>query len=395
MRSLALLHVSWKALLRRWVACLLTVAAALVSVGGAILLSRLTVRQEESLQAMIEQTKILCVVTDQRGGNSANLGVASAYVDVLIHGRHEQGSDLDQYVTDVSARALCACDIPSGTMLSRITAFSADPALTAAEGGSVQLEAGWTEDVLRTNALVCLIPESMKKNLTPDENGVYTVRVQEHDGVSGDLTVIGTVSGHVGDTIYCPFFTLLYTEEYSRSVPVANCSFAVKDNTKLEETREKIYETYFVVPEETQRVDPFAPPGVVIQDALYLETLARLRANLNLLLHLQPVLLILSACIGFFVSYLTTRRRISEFAVMRSLGMRARRLVGLVMLEQTFLVLLGGILGLGAGWLLGSGMDRRAALSAAALAALYLLGACAAVLQLQRLQLMKLLRAEE
>ena len=109
---------------------------------------------------------------------------------------------------------------------------------------------------------------------------------------------------------------------------------------------------------------------------------------------LLPVLVVLCGGIGFLAGFLTARGRIREFAVMRCLGVKRRRIFSLVLWEHALLTAAGALAGLLtlplAGELSGGLLLRTALLLAA-----YLAGAAAAVGGITRVNVMKLLREEE
>ena len=94
----------------------------------------------------------------------------------------------------------------------------------------------------------------------------------------------------------------------------------------------------------------FTPIGAVkftltVYDSLYFELLARVRQNIAFVEAIAPVLYLMSVCIGVVVSFLLTRRRIPEFAVMRSTGVNRRDLFFAALLEQGILCAAGAVLG--------------------------------------------------
>jgi ABC-type antimicrobial peptide transport system permease subunit len=55
----------------------------------------------------------------------------------------------------------------------------------------------------------------------------------------------------------------------------------------------------------------------------------------------MSIMLVVSGIIGFILSYLLTRHRLHEFAVMRSLGAKRRQVYSAFFLEQFILFLIG------------------------------------------------------
>mgnify|MGYP003471707640 CR=1 FL=1 len=110
---------------------------------------------------------------------------------------------------------------------------------------------------------------------------------------------------------------------------------------------------------------------------------------------LLPLMLVLMGCIGFFASYMTTRSRRKEFAVMRCLGMNQRKIFAIVFFEQAVLAILGGGIGIGAGWLLDAVLESGAMVKAALVIAVFLVGAAIAAIRVTSVNVMKLMKVED
>lgn len=380
------LELLWR---RRGASILLMIVAALGVFVSAVLYS-LTARQEAALAELEENARIQCVVTNAQGQRSGDLGMVSAFVDMLMGLRHERGCYMDEYVRDVRARATLPLKEPEGMDLRRILSFDSDGALSAVEGASVQMLDGWEEAAFRTSERVCLIPEGLEAQTRPD--GTRCVTATTEDGVSVDLQVIGIVSGGPRDIIWCPFY-IQRQEGISEAFPVESCSFAIGDNARLEECRAAIYET-FVEP-RLSNVGDSLTFGVLVQDETYLATMEEFHSNLSLLRLLLPVLMVLCGGISFFAAYLSTRGRVREFAVMRSLGMKRGRVFLLVFEEQVLLTAAGALVGGLAGLLLEGGFSGGALAWAGTSLAVFWAGAAAAVGTMTRVNVMELMKTEE
>jgi ABC-type antimicrobial peptide transport system permease subunit len=81
--------------------------------------------------------------------------------------------------------------------------------------------------------------------------------------------------------------------------------------------------------------------AVVIDDKALADGLLSIRQHLSFLNLIIPIMLLLSGLIGFILSYLLTRNRLPEFAVMRSLGSKKIQVYLAFFLEQFFLLLIG------------------------------------------------------
>ena len=112
-------------------------------------------------------------------------------------------------------------------------------------------------------------------------------------------------------------------------------------------------------------------------------------------LALAFLLMVLTCGIGFFSGYLATRGRRKEFAVMRCLGMKPRKIFAIVFEEQAILALLGGVAGLTLGIVLEGGVTSTALAKAGILTAVFLIGAAIAVLHVTRVNTMELMKVED
>lgn len=379
------LRVLWR---RRRASALLALVAAIATF-SVLVLHNLTSRQEKALTQTIADTTIQCVVTDAKGSGTNNLQMFSAFVEMLMGYRHERDCYLDTYVKNVRALNRSDLDWPKGYTLRRILSIDSDSALSDASGAAVILDEGWTEEVFQTNANVCLVPQGMETQTSDD--GTEWLSVQ-FGGSTVEMQVVGRITGGPANSIYCPFFMPL---EKGTSVAflVESCSFDIRDNRTLQESKEAIYQ-YFVEPKLGNRIDGLTF-GVLVQDEAYLNMLSEIKANVALLRMLLPILLILGGCIGFFACYLTTHGRIKEFAVMRCLGIKRRTVFFLVFEEQMILSLLGTVLGLCGGFLLEHAFYAAAMIRVGMMAGLFLAGTAIAALQLTSVNVMKLMKVED
>lgn len=380
----ALAGVMLRALLRRWTASLLLVAVAAAGALSAMVLQNLTIRQEKALDNTIANTTISCTVTNATGTDSGNLQMLSAFVEMLEGKRRLRECYLDDYVKNVRAKAKLPLEEPAGTALCRILSVDSDSALSPAEGADVQFFDGWTEASLRGTEQICLVPAQMADGdgfLTISDNADETVR----------LKIVGTVTNGPENVIYCPYF-MPWEEGSSLAFQTDSCSFDIRDNRKLEESKAYIYE-WFVQPGLSNQIDGMTF-GVLVHDEIYQKGIQELQANLSMLHLLLPVLIVICGDIGFFASFLATRGRTGEFAVMRCIGMPRSRIFRQIMGELTLLALPGAVLGTAGGILLEGEIQTGALLYAAGMTGVFLLGAAIAALRVTGVNVMKLMKVE-
>lgn len=381
----ALAGVTLIAMLRRRTASLLLAAVAAACAFSAIILRDLTVRQENALDNTIANTTISCTVTNAKGTDSGNLQMLSAFVEMLEGKRRLRGCYLDDYVKNVRAKAEMPLEQPAGATLRRILSVDSDPALSQAEGVCVQFFDGWEDASLRGTEQICLVPSDMLA-------GEEYITVAADMGEAVHLRIIGTVTNGPSNVIYCPYF-MPWAEGISVAFLTDSCSFDIRDNRKLAESKTYIYD-WFVRPKLSNQIDGVTF-GVLVHDEIYQKNISELQANLSMLRILLPFLIVLCGGIGFFTSFLATRGRTKEFAVMRCLGMKRSKIFGLVMAELTVPTFTGAFFGVTSGILLEGALQTSAVLNAALMTVVFLLGSAAAVLRITGINVIKLMKAED
>ena len=381
----ALVGVTLIAVLRRWIASLLLVAVAATGAFSTMVLQNLTIRQETALSNTIANSTISCTVTDAKGTDSGNLQMFSAFVEMLEGKRRLRGCYLDDYVKNVRAKAEMPLEKPAEASLRRILSIDSDPTLSQVEGASVLFFDDWTEESLRGLEQICLVPSDMVT-----EDGFITISADMEEPVR--LKIIGTVTNGPSNVIYCPYF-MPWDEGISVAFLTDSCSFDIRNNQNLEESKEYIYE-WFVQPNLSNQIDGMTF-GVLVHDETYQKNIAEIQANLSMLRLLLPILIVICGCIGFFASFLATRGRTKEFAVMRCIGLRQSKIFGLVMAELTVLAFIGTFLGIASGILLEGEIQTSALMNAALMTGIFLLGSAIAALRITSVNVMKLMKGED
>ena len=254
------------------------------------------------------------------------------------------------------------------------------------EGAKIELYEGWDESILATDQRVCLIPVE-EVEMWPD--GV--VKVMRADGYSQELTIIGTITNGPGSVYYTPL-NMSWSDESHVIVHIESCSFNIRDNARLDEIKTALYEVFM---EPKLSNDLSVGYGLIVNDESYLATLDEINSNISMLRILLPVLMVLVGCIGFFASYMTTRSRQKEFAVMRCLGMNQRKIFSIVFFEQTVLAMLGGGTGIGIGWIMDGVMESGALAKAGLVIVVFLIGAAIATIRVTSVNVMKLMKVED
>ena len=391
-KSHPLVAITLKTLWRRKGSSIILTVVMLVAVLANIILYGLQIRQEAAISEMVANTQIRCTVTNAKGSDVDDLGVGSFYVDMLVGLRHSRDCFLDEYVKDVRAFAREKLAVPAGASVCRIYSRDSDPDLQAINGGSVSFYDDWSEDCLTGSEFVCLVTEDLLPEAHSDSDGKTYITITRQGGTDTTLQIVGTVAGSMSRQIYCPFYTsLLYGE--SEAFDLVSCSFTIKDNRILEESKQALY-SYFVYPSSVAAND-YMTAGLLVHDEIYLQSLSKLESNLATLRVLLPALIIITGCVGFLSAYLTNRGRKKELAVMRCMGIKWRRVFLQVFLEQGLLAVFGCAMGMLLAVLLRETFSAGTWGQIAVLLTVDLLGAAIAALQISSVNVMKLMKVED
>jgi len=230
----------------------------------------------------------------------------------------------------------------------------------------VDFLSGYDFDSLRLQENVAIIPSKFAK-----ENGISlgdTIRITAWDIYDKyaicsviDLLVIGMYNQTwQSDVIYVPWI-MSYDHNYfvdfaypldpdmevdytwdtvwNEIIPrsVRSATFTLKNTEKLDYFREYLANQGY----SEAGIIKFIRTAVVIQDKNLEETKKTLDNYIKLMDTLIPVMYILFGIIGFIVSYLLIRNRVSELAIMRSMGAKKVYVFLSFFMEQLILFLIG------------------------------------------------------
>jgi len=224
-----------------------------------------------------------------------------------------------------------------------ISSTAADEMLNPLIGSYIDFFDGYDESIFRSGEYVCVVNETVFSGLDSDAP-VLPVAVQAADGkyVSAELRVVGIVYG-TGNTVYCPFWTaaeLGYKSDGEQTYTEVMNAF-ISDNRLIDEFKAAA-RGHFVTAGVIDNKRPFA---LMIFDGLFNDIVKNLRQNIRLIDIATPFIYSLSVCIGFVASFLLTRRRKPEFAIMRSIGISKQDVFFGALAEQIVLCLAGAAAG--------------------------------------------------
>ena len=321
--------------------CLLVVTVAFLLM---IMQSRLD-RQAAELENTYDQYPVLCTVSDATGAQTERLKIPPSIYRRCM----EKDGRLYPYIKDLTLRIemnyLAASmiggvplagntsdEVPTQTVygINRLAAearFSAD---------AVTFREGYSEESLKGDNLVCLIPQG-----EGEMPAAVTFYLQKNKYVR--LTVIGTYASSQTDAIYCPFLTVCNWITESGGIPYADSMyFLVADNRELNACKKEL-SRYFIEASQSISPDMLSEQAIIIDDALFTESVYVLERGILMFRITAAVLCVLSIGVSFLAAFLAIRGRRTEFAVMCSLG-KARAAVYMTALTEHLVFYAVGIL---------------------------------------------------
>lgn len=391
-----------KHILRSPAKSLAAVAAVLALMMLQSVLGYEAAAKNAAIEAAYTDMPVTCQVSSTTKASTDSLSIQSAYIVACtgVNGK------MTPYVKDVGLKLTLTylplegqtADTDAPAVLIGISLPDAAPDIR--EGASVTYGQGYDESIWQGEDAVCLVSPTLLETLglkmgdtltlDPEAGQVSGIAVPKDRTAA--LTVVGTVDGENPNAVYCPF-GLMETLYPSRGVLLySECLFfTIKDNRQIPAFKTEAARYFQIV--ERVRMYNSDRLSLTVYDSSFYTTLKTLRREAWLYETLLPFCYAISFGIGFLVSFLMTRVRKNELAVMRSLGTGKAGVFGTVFLEQALLCI-GGI-GLGMllfaicfGTLPDMGLCGIFALS-------YLLGCGICVYRMTRVNVMAVMMARE
>lgn len=311
-------------------------------------------REEESYQEVRRNVPVALHVSDLTGSTTENLAAPGWVADAMR-------IFLDNYVKDFEAKLniipsqLSVNGAPEYVIeLTGITSFAMAPELGQGSDGLVTWLEGFDESILRTEELVCLIPESMAPEKTQLSISVdicfESFYGNEQFVANRSFAVVGVHKNSTG--IYCPAAVVEdILRHLQRSVIYDRVGGVLIDNEKLEEFR-SASTRWFATPNPKGELTPweytaydYYPYALIIDDSQLVAAKEALESSIMMNKICALLVFILSAVAGFFLGFLIVRRRNKEIVLMRTMGTSNRSIYCSFTLEQMLCVILGIVLG--------------------------------------------------
>ena len=370
---------------------LIVPALALVLVMLIILMGSVRDRQTDGLEDVLNQYEVRVEVSDPVSSAVDGIRVSSRHIGLFTDG--EAWPSLAPLVKDVELRrslVMVGDGAPDGSLVG-VTSALADVSLSPVAGAYMVFFDGYGEDIFRTERRVCVVSESMYGALDPAAP-VLAVTVRSEAGpaepVEAELMVVGLTYG-AGNTVYCPFWTAsaLGSESDRESAYSELMSALIADNRRVDDFKAAA-RNHFVAA-GVVRDGQLDALSLTVYDGTFNEVIRSLRQNILIINIAAPFVYFISACIGFMASFLLTRRRKPEFAVMRSMGVGKADVFAGALAEQSVLCFAGVF----AGVLLFYAFSGRAVVAAPAVFMLcYSLGSALSAANAAGTDVLKILR---
>lgn len=405
---MAVLRYSLKAAYRRKGKSLIVIAVSLILVLFFTMYSRAITKHRDTLAELHDSIEVTGQITNHNGSASDDLSIregiireleASDFIGEYFYTRNLLllTEPLPQSDFEQQQRLLNnAGTLVGANTIAAISEFSS-PA-------DIQPDylAGYDKNLFSSKEKVCIISGDLLNSLNLQLGDTYQFFVAENANIArvnlphAELTlkIVGVYSGPVHMKAYCPWHTVTTAYQRLGIYPTwSSARFYLRNTLRLDEFRSLLSKLNFIDPQS----GIVAPDrlGFIINDRILSNVTSSVNGYIKFMTALYPVIYLLTAGIGFIVSYMLIRLRKPEFAIMRSLGTSGARTFLGFFWEQIFLSFLGTVVGL----LLTLAMTRTITASQAASVAgyllFYLLGATIALTVMSRTNVIQILTAKE
>lgn len=299
------------------------------------------------------------------------------------------GSDLYTWNLTLEINVLPITEVIGS--LTGLTFPEAYSGLSVEKGVVINYYEGYDAEIFMTGANVAIVSEDV---LAWADGGMLRVPVSARENAINEtiaeLEIIGTVSGVGQGMVFTPFATAsrLGVESDGRPQVTEILRARIADNNDLVAFKRDAMRTF-------SEVGVFFNEQVfsmTIFDAEFYDLTEALQQTVFFIDLLTPFVYFITVCVGFIASFLLTRRRTSEFAVMRSVGVNKESIFLMTLLEQGLLCAGGVVLGCAVFYLT---WDMLFISRPLVFLGCYLLGAILSAARAARTDVLRLLREKE
>lgn len=383
----------------------IVVAVSMVLVLFLTLYSTAIAQHEETLATLHENIRVTGQITNFDGSVTDNLDIPATIISLL------EASDF--LAEGLYSRNLCLLSeawVEMDTMALENKLNNAKKLVGVNTSEAIQVNVdlvnyleGYDENLFTTSERVCIASDDFMRDLNLELGDSYRFTVAEnapakisHPHKELTLKIVGVYAGYSWQNLYCPWDII--TEVYQDiSIPLTwdSAGFILENTQRLPEFKELLNELGFVSPYETQGYRPRNKLGFVINDRLKDNVTGKVSGNIDFMTALYPLIYLLSAGIGFVVSFLLIRLRKLEFAIMRSLGTSRGMSFLSFFCEQTLLCFAGTALAVLATLAVTNNLTAHQTLSVVGYSGSYLAGAALAIATINRTNVIRILAEKE
>ena len=286
-------------------------------------------RQQTHLDEIRQSYEIKAIVTDLRGTKSDNLKLSRRYTDFL----QDTENGIGAYVRDLCLTKTFFEMSDSGySAVIGVSNECCADAMNRRIGGDWEAE---VDDFFNSEDMICLVPASDYNRLAGQEislglKDMYALESNQDRIWTYTFRVVGWFNG-TARAVYIPYKTSQSIAAHLAEAPSTDkASFTVKDNAKIDEMLEIAYQMF-------RKVDPSKTNydfSLTVYDKQYKATVASMEQNIRRTSYLLPLIGLLGLGAGFLLGLLGTRGEVRTYALMRTLGKSGASLFFSVLAEQ-------------------------------------------------------------
>ncbi|MBD5490916.1 MAG: hypothetical protein HDR16_01975 [Lachnospiraceae bacterium] len=363
------------------------------------------------LHDLAANTSIKCIITNSDGSREKVISIGSDTIRALQSS--EQIRDLDCSVILEAGFGEFEKEEWDQHLNLLVRAVNRRDSAALPDGLEAQYIKGWDGELFSGNERVCVVKKSdMEKQgfvLGDDitltiyyfyyDDKEFLMDLRELDSIK--LKIVGQIDDSDPLTswnypnVLLPFQTAWdLFEENHVDFTADEVSFYVKDPVALNDFKQEMREIGFTEITKGYGRPSFKGTALYVQDGIFITMAGRLKTAIRILRAFLLPMGILVFIVGYVISHLLANGRVKEFALFRSLGVKAPLAVWVFWCEQFVLVLAGNVIGCLAALLVGRlGIQEIMTVCGAAFGG-YMLGTTVALALLAKEKALALLSTE-
>ncbi len=323
--------------------------------------------QENRLDLLYKDMPVYIEVSDYKGNNRTKLTLPDGfYVESFTLEKY----GLSQYLKDVSLRHEMKITGLNGIKLDfdnpsliGVTNIKYEEDLRREKGLKFEIEFqdGYDYDIFKEKSDLCLVSEELLARMDKKVGDLITLNtiseitqftllndegIPQLKPINTRLSIAGVIKGGNINEIFCSWRKAAELGASSNQSDVFYTDIlraTISDNYKLNEFVEKA--KAFYVPAGSRIFMGTNIYALTIYDDSFVNSALQVRRNIQFLKAVYPVVILFSFIIGYLVSFLFTRNRKKEVAVMRSLGASRFKVFITIMMELLTINIAGTLIG--------------------------------------------------